>query len=228
MRVLGLETTGNAVGAALVSGEEVLAEAWVAGPQQHCRELVPLIDWCLSRAGLTLAEVEGVAVALGPGSFTGLRIGLATAKALALVTGAPLVGVPSLEVAAAAVGAFSGLVCPALWSRPGEVYWALLRKGKEGWEYLVPPGALGAAALAGKLAEREEEVVLCGEAARAVAEAAAASGRRLNLAPATGRRLLAAEVACLGRARLVAGHRDDSLRLQPLYLRPPGITWPRR
>ncbi|MGB9886144.1 MAG: tRNA (adenosine(37)-N6)-threonylcarbamoyltransferase complex dimerization subunit type 1 TsaB [Moorellales bacterium] len=226
MRVLGLETSGNAVSAALAT-EEVVAEAWVAAPQQHCRELVPLVDWCLSRAGLTLADVEGVAVALGPGSFTGLRIGLATAKALALAAGVPLAGVPSLEVAAAAAEVHGGLVCPTLWSRPGEVYWALLRKKSEEWDYLTPPGALAVAALASELARREEEVWLCGEAAKAVAEAAA-SGRRLRLAPATGRRLLAAEVARLGRARLVAGQRDDPMGLEPLYLRPPGITRPRR
>jgi tRNA threonylcarbamoyladenosine biosynthesis protein TsaB len=210
----------------VVTEDAVLAEAWLGAEQQHCRELVSLIDWCLGKAGMGPEGIEGLAVSLGPGSFTGLRIGLATAKALSLATGVPVVGVPSLEAVAAAAGPFPGPICAAVWSRPGEVYAALLAAGdgEDEWEYLLPTSALDPAVLAARLAQYGEEVLVTGEAARAVVEAAASAGALLKLASPVNRRLTASQVAYLGLRKLAAGRRDDPFRLQPLYLRPPGIT----
>jgi tRNA threonylcarbamoyladenosine biosynthesis protein TsaB len=225
MRVLGLETAGRAVSAALVNGEGVLAEAWLAAPQQHCRELVPLVDWCLHQAGTTLKEIDGFAVSLGPGSFTGLRIGLAVAKAMALATGKKLAGIPTFEVMAAGVPDPAAIICPVLPSRPGEIYAAFLRRRGEAWEYLVPPMALPPADLLSRLPPGEERVILLGEAASLVRQKTGASlGPRVTIASPVIGRLLAAQVAYLGREKLAAGAADDPWRLEPLYLRPPGIT----
>lgn len=224
MRVVGLETAGRAVSVALVDGEEVLAEAWLAAPQRHCRELIPLVDWCLLQAGVALEEVDGFAVSLGPGSFTGLRIGLATAKALAQATGKGLAGVPTFEALAAAAGEFCGIVCPVLPSRPGEIYAAFMVRRGDGWAYLSPPLALSPAAFPAHLPPGEESVLIVGEGAEAVTAAAAgALGPRVAVAAPVTSRLLAAHVAWLGRKKLLAGG-DDLFTLEPLYLRPPGIT----
>lgn len=226
MRVLGLETGGQAVSAALVGEEGVLAEAWLGKPQQHCREIIALVDWCLDRAQVTLAEVEALAVSLGPGSFTGLRVGLAAAKAMALALGKRLVGVPTLEALAASAWGFPGLVCPLIFSRPGEVYAAVLRLREDlSVEYVVSPAAWPVGELLGRLPSGEEEVLLIGEAAALVAEA---QGRRLpcrvKVGPPTNGRLLASQVASLGRKKIMNGGEDNPLALEPLYLRPPGIT----
>lgn len=225
MRVLGLETAGRAVSAALVEGSEVLAEAWLAAPQQHCRELISLVDWCLGKAGTTLAAVDGLAVSLGPGSFTGLRIGLATAKALALAVKKKLVGVPTLEAIAAAAPHFAGIVCPVLPSRPGEVYLAFLRRRGDSWDYLVPPRALPPRDFPSLLPPGEEKVLLVGEAAPLVASLVEGGAKsRLLVADPVAGRLQAARIAYLGSKKFAAGLADDPLRLEPLYLRPPGIT----
>lgn len=207
-----------------MDGAEVLAEAWLAAPQRHCRELVPLVDFCLKKTGLTLDEVEGFAVSLGPGSFTGLRIGLATGKALAQATGKGLAGVSTFEALAAAVGEFAGLVCPVLPARPGEVYVAFLKRQGHGWAYLSPPLALPPGSVLEHLPPGEEKVLLVGEGAKEVTAATAGSLRPgvAVAAPVSGR-LLAAHVAWLGREKLLAGG-DDLFTLEPLYLRPPGIT----
>lgn len=222
MRVLGIETAGKAVGVALVEGSEVLAEAWVAAPQRHCRELVSLIDFCLRKADLTLGKVDGFAVSLGPGSFTGLRIGLATAKALAQATGKKLAGVPTFEALAVAAGEFAGIICPVLPSRPGEVYAAFVRRRDGGVIYLSPPFAVPPAALPARLPEGEEAVLLVGEGAPDVVAAGASHPRVVVAAPVAGR-LLAACVAWLAQEKLAVGG-DDLFLLEPLYLRPPGIT----
>src|SRR5262245_52075822 len=93
----------------------------------HARTLLPLIDAALAAAGVGLRQLDLLAVSIGPGSFTGLRIGLSVAKGLALATGLPVVGVPTLEAYALHVGPRPGLICPVLDARKGEVYGAVFR-----------------------------------------------------------------------------------------------------
>src|SRR5689334_18463142 len=96
----------------------------------HARTLLPLIDNALAAARCELSDLDLIAVSIGPGSFTGLRIGLSVAKGLALATGLPAVGVPTLEAYANCAGARSGLLCPVLDARKGEVYGAAFQIGK--------------------------------------------------------------------------------------------------
>ena len=117
---------------ALTESEKVLTE-WALNVQKtHSERLLPGIQFLFQETGLTLEHLEAIAVTIGPGSFTGLRIGLATAKALALATGKPLVGIPSLDVIVENTPCFNGLVCAALNARRGELYAALYRKSPDG------------------------------------------------------------------------------------------------
>src|SRR5574341_1913357 len=100
MLVMGIETSTMQGGVALVSEQGLLSEYLLNVKATHTERLLPSIDQVLRDAGNTLDQVEGLAVAVGPGSFTGLRIGLSTAKGLAAAAGTPLVGVPSLRALA--------------------------------------------------------------------------------------------------------------------------------
>lgn len=132
MLLLGLDTSTSCGSIALVDGSRLLGEWNLNVRRTHAGRLLPGIQYLLRETGIELGEIEGFAVTVGPGSFTGLRIALTTAKTLALVTGKPLAGVPSLDVLLENVPFAAGLVCPALDARKKEIFAALYKKSPEG------------------------------------------------------------------------------------------------
>ncbi len=125
LRVLGIDSATLVAGMAVVEGERVIVEGFLQTRKTHSERLLPLIDFWLREAELSLSDLDGVAVTLGPGSFTGLRIGLATAKGLALGAGKPLVGIPTLDALALNLTGVPGFICPILDARKSEVYTAV-------------------------------------------------------------------------------------------------------
>ena len=105
MRLLTVDTSGPVCGVAVTEGERVLSEFTSQNRNTHSASLMPMIERCLESAGLTLEEMDALAVVTGPGSFTGVRIGVATVKALAHGSGKPCIGVDALEALAASAGA---------------------------------------------------------------------------------------------------------------------------
>jgi tRNA threonylcarbamoyladenosine biosynthesis protein TsaB len=216
---LALETSTLAGGVALVDGERVIGEYLLDVRVTHSERLMPAIDRLLTDAGWTVADLDGLAVAVGPGSFTGLRIGLSTAKGLAWARGIPLAAVPTLDAMAASLP-FSGWpVCPVLDARKGEVYCSLYRWDgmamSRQWDYL----ALAPDELAARLGE---PTVLLGDGAAGVVS------RHVRLAPPHRRLPSAAAVAVLGLARFRAGETVSAAELSPLYLRPSQAELKRR
>jgi len=132
--VLGIDTATAAASVALVEGGRLVLEEVRSAPKQskgrgnHAEILIPLVETVLNKAGLSLSDVSGFAVSIGPGSFTGLRIGLSTVKGLAYGCKMPVVGISTLLAVAARVTDWNGLVCPFLDARKKEVYAALFRK----------------------------------------------------------------------------------------------------
>lgn len=124
MRILAVETATAWQSVAILDGEAVLARSDEDAEGSHARRLVPAIDRILASSGLTLADLDGLAVSIGPGSFTGLRVGLATMLGFRAVTGLPLAAVPTLEAMAWNLRGARQLLCPVLRARRGEVYWA--------------------------------------------------------------------------------------------------------
>ena len=122
MLVLGIETSSRHGGVAIIGEDRVLCEAVLSVEVTHSERLLPAVDRALDEARITLEGLGGIAVSIGPGSFTGLRIGLSTAKGLAYATGLPLVGVPTLEAMAWTLPAARWQVCPVLDARKQEVY----------------------------------------------------------------------------------------------------------
>lgn len=167
MRVLAIDTALSACSAALV--ENGVARAVMSEPMErgHAERLAPLVDELMRGAGVAFAEVERIAVTVGPGSFTGVRVGLSFARGLALALGVPCVGVSTLETLAGEGGTLRAAAIPAA----GEVYFALYDKGEtlvtpqkmaiEAAQALLPDGALlrgPAAALLARAGVKVEEI----------------------------------------------------------------------
>lgn len=127
MKILAVDTATDNQSVAILDGTAVLACSDESARGSHGKLLVPTIDRLLAACGLALADLEGLAVSLGPGSFTGLRVGLATMLGFRTVTGLPLAAVPTLEALAWNHRLVGRTLCPMLRARTGEVYWAFYR-----------------------------------------------------------------------------------------------------
>jgi tRNA threonylcarbamoyladenosine biosynthesis protein TsaB len=217
-RVLAIETATAWGSVAVVAPEGVLGERRAHVPGGHLEWVIPAVDEVLTAARLTPSAVDALAVSIGPGGFSGLRIGLATAAAWAHALGRPLVALSTLEVIAAGVPG-AGLVLAALDARRGEVAAALFRRDGQvrriAGDLLLAPGDLGS-----RLGPLAEPVVVAGDAL-AVHRAALleALGLGASIAPEELWWPRAAGVGRLGLARLLRGERDDPVGLTPRYAR---------
>jgi tRNA threonylcarbamoyladenosine biosynthesis protein TsaB len=213
--LLALETATRTQSVALARGDDVCAERVAEGERPGAESLLPLVQAVLAQAGVGLDAVAALAVSIGPGSFTGLRIGLATAKGLAFGTGRPVVPVPTLLAlaASAASAGVAGVLAPVLDARRGELYAAAYAPHGDGWRECVRPGLYAPAALAAIL---PRPCTLVGEGV-AVAAGALRAAAGVALGPELAPR--AAEVARLGARLLAAGGGVAAEALAPRYLR---------
>src|SRR5262245_37973918 len=222
MRLLAVETSTLTGAVALLEAGGVVAESRVSVAITHGERLMAAIDGVLHAARWALADVEAFAVALGPGSFTGLRIGLSTVKALAFAVGKPAVGVPTLDALAWRLPFCAYPVCSVLDAKKNEVYAALYRTLEGRLELLAPARAVAPLTLAEDLrATVAGPVVFVGDG---VAPYAPVLGEILGvharLAPADLRLPSAATVGELGGWALDRGETRDPASLVPLYVRP--------
>lgn len=176
MITLAIDTATRIAGIALMDDQGLLAEVSLQGYMTQLRDLVPNIAWMLERSGIGIRDVGLVAIGRGPGSFTGLRIGMATGKGLAQVLGCPAVGVPTLDALALAAVPDEGLVCSMIDARHSRVYAALYSAAQSPAATEIMPGRLyrlgGYEApeletLAERLSETGERIVLAGDGAAA-------------------------------------------------------------
>jgi len=124
MKILGIDSSGIVASAAVADEENIVAEFTVNNRQTHSQTLLPMIDKVIKMAEIEPDELDAIAVASGPGSFTGLRIGSATAKGLGLALNKPIVPVPTLEGLAYRMACFDGVICPVMDARRNQVYTA--------------------------------------------------------------------------------------------------------
>ena len=219
MRVLAVETSTMSGGAALLDGERVVGEYILDVRITHSERLMVAVDQLLSDAGWSAGDLEGLAVAVGPGSFTGLRVGLSTVKGLALALSIPVAAVPTLDAMAAMLPFAALPVCPVLDARKREVYASLYRWDGLGmrreWEYLaIAPG---------DLARRlHEPVIVIGDGADAIGSPYARRVQPPRRGPAP------AVVGSLGHSRLAVGDTVAVADLTPIYLRPSEAELKRR
>lgn len=184
MFVLGIEAATPVAAVAVTTEEKILAERMVNNRRTHSVNLLPMVRDVLTDAGINKVQLTGIAVSSGPGSFTGLRIGMSTARTLAQVLRLPLADVPTLDALAYPLSGHAGLVCPILNARKNEVYAALYRSTGTCQQCLVPARATGIPELLELLKGYREQVTFIGDG---VAEYAgilkAQMGERARLAP---------------------------------------------
>jgi len=132
MKVLGIDTSTSCGAVGLIDDEQVLSDTLLNIPVTHSERLLGAIEFSLREARCSIEDVEGWAISLGPGSFTGLRIGVSTVKGLAFATGKPVAGMGTLDVLASQVSPTPYLICPILDARKKEVYSAFYRYGEAG------------------------------------------------------------------------------------------------
>ena len=221
---LAIDTSTNIVSIALSNKGEILAVLTWRTRQTHTIELLPNLLCLLQQAKVELASIEAIAVAKGPGSFNGLRVGLSTAKGLAFTLHIPLLGVNTLE-AEAYPFAFTGLPLRAI-QKAGrqEIATAVYRQKDDDWQCLETDNLASIETLGRRTKQR---TLFCGEITADMARQIQQNlGRRAiicqNNDPSRGTSL-----ATLGWRRLSKGQHDDLLTLQPIYLRPPHITKPK-
>jgi tRNA threonylcarbamoyladenosine biosynthesis protein TsaB len=181
--------------------------------------LIFAIQALLEEAGLGLTEIEGIAISLGPGSFTGLRVGLSAVKGLALATERPVVGIPTLDALASQLPCTPCLVCPIVDARKGEVYAALYKQGEGGTvERLTPYQALSPAALMAGIPP--QQTVFLGDGVEVYGDLIKEHlGEQALFAPVHLRFLRGTTVAELGLKRIKQGEKDDIVSLVPIYVR---------
>ena len=225
MIILSLETSSPVASLALTDDDDTLSEISLDSGLTHSRTLLPEIKNMLDRSGISVPDLSLLTVGLGPGSFTGLRIGLAAAKGLAFAAEKPLVGVPTLDAMAGSASRESTIICPVVDARKGQVYASLYRMDRnEGPRRLTAPDAYDASTLASII---EEETLFFGLGLKAL-------GRKFEAGLAglfrRGPRELdypsASAVARIGRRLFLSGVESDPSRITPLYVRPPDIKRP--
>lgn len=206
-----------------VDDARLVAElTWQVG-QRHSTELLERIEWLLAASRVTMADLTGVAVALGPGSFNGVRVALATAKSLAFARGVPLYGVPTLDVIAWGHRAIAGTICAILEAGRGQVYAGIYDAAAPAADW-SPRGAYAVLTAAELAAQIHGEVFFCGElASETRATLAETFAGRFRCASALEARR-ASWLAELALARVAHQRYDDPIALEPLYLRRPAIT----
>jgi tRNA threonylcarbamoyladenosine biosynthesis protein TsaB len=217
--VLGIETSTPQASVAIGSEQGVVASAMVSRGANYNEFILPAIKFCLDEAGLGYRNLGGVAVGLGPGLFTGMRVGVATAKALAQTLSLPMVGMSSLDLIAYSVRYTSKTICAILDARRNEVFYGFYRASPGGVqrmsEYRVDkPGTLAIG-----LASRPEEVLLVGSGAYLYREVFDDLGSVVEIGGLGDSYPTASSLVELSLPRLVRQDFDSPYDLVPLYLR---------
>lgn len=222
MNILMIDTSGPACGAAIAQDGQIICEVQLTSGKTHSQRVMPMVDQALSLCEMTTADIDLFGAVVGPGSFTGVRIGVATVKALSHAAGKPCIGIDALEALAANIAAFDGVICPILDARAQQVYGAMFEAG-------MPPVRL-MQDTAEKLSAFLDRVEETGKTALFLGDGAAAFegvirerlGERAHFAPAQHRGLRAASACAL--AQIYAedeANLKDCMTLLPLYLRAP-------
>ncbi len=220
MLVLGIETATPQLSVALVRDAEVIGELNLALGLKHCERLIIGVDSLLGELGLETGDLEGVAVSIGPGSFTGLRIGVAAAQGLATALGVPIAAVPTLLALGAGAMAWQGPLVACLDARRGEVYFCACQAGAAGIERRSTEQVAAPARVPGLVPfAAGERLLIVGDLAQAVATEFTRAGHDAVWVPGIAAYPRAAQVATLGAAALAEGRGLTPDAVEPLYLR---------
>lgn len=220
MKILGIDTSTRICSLGLVREKEILIEYNLNGlKKKHSSILIPAIKDMLETVDLRIKEIEGIAISIGPGSFTGLRIGLGVAKGLSYACSLPLLGIPTLDVLAYSLKGIPYLICPILESKKNEIYSALFRGG-DNFNKILEYKCEDIYTLLARIGPLKEKIIFLGEGVKNYQEII--EKKMGSNALFTGSQLFfprGVNVAFLGMEKLKKGRKDDIATLSPLYLR---------
>lgn len=215
--LLAVDTSTTQVGLALYDGAQVVAEYAWRSSQRHTVELAPSISELLTRCALTMDDVNVLGVALGPGSFTSLRVGLALVKGLALSKHIPLIGIPTLDILAHAQPASNDPLLCAIQAGRSRFALGVYKNSKQSWQAQGPARVVTLEELIGEV---QDPVILCGEfSAIEIQKIRTENIQLLTPAQSVRRPAVLAELAW---TRWQAGDMDDEASLAPIYLHTDG------
>ncbi|MEG1291061.1 MAG: tRNA (adenosine(37)-N6)-threonylcarbamoyltransferase complex dimerization subunit type 1 TsaB [Lachnospiraceae bacterium] len=221
MKILGLDSSGLVASVAIIEEDNMLAEYTVNYKKTHSQTLLPMLDEIAKMIELDMTSIDAIAIAGGPGSFTGLRIGSATAKGLGLAWNKPLIQIPTVDGLAYNLYGCKDMVCPLMDARRNQTYTGLYEFDKKGMKVLEPQCAVGIDEIITKINEIGREVMFLGDGVPVFREYIKEHcGVAFSFAPAHMNKQRAASVAALGSIYYQEGkvqtpteHRPDYLRL---------------
>jgi tRNA threonylcarbamoyladenosine biosynthesis protein TsaB len=219
MKVLGIDTSTSCGSVGMIDDESIISEYLLNIPATHSERLLGAVELILKEARFAVEDLDGWAISLGPGSFTGLRIGVSTVKGLALATRKPVAGISTLDVLASQISPTPYLICPILDARKGEVYTAFYRYGQG--NDLKRQSAYRAIKPEDLVKEIKERTIFIGDGVRTYGNFLRNSfpssvlfpPHHLNVPHGSG-------VAKLGLELLRKGEYLDLATFTPLYIRP--------
>ena len=218
MIILSLDTSATVASAALCDGERLLAEYTLNNGNTHSETLLPMVESLLTHFGITTDDIDIFASSTGPGSFTGVRIGVATLKGLAFGKNKPCVSVSTLEAIAENLCVHKGLICPVMNARRSQVYTALFRSDGEKLTRLMPDSAISIAELDEALSKYGEPIAFCGDGYDITL--AALEKTQSYPVPERLRHQSAYSVAQVALRNYLAKNYTDDAKLTVTYLRP--------
>ena len=219
MLILAFETSAKAGSVALMENGVLLAENYQNTGLTHSQTLLSMAEAMLAHSGKTPRDVQAVAVAAGPGSFTGVRIGVAAAKGFAWGSQIPCYGVSTLESMARNLGLFDGVICCAMDARRSQVYNALFRMDKGNLSRITEDRAISLEDLQKELKNYKESIFLVGDGSKLCYNTLQESVGNLILPPEHRLHQRAGGVALTAQAQIDAGLDGDPATLTPNYLR---------
>lgn len=220
MKILALDSSGLVASVAVVTEEKVIGEFTVNNKKTHSQTLLPMVDEVIKIIDMEIEEFDAIAVAGGPGSFTGLRIGASTAKGLALVLNIPIINVPTVDALAYNFYGTDKIICPMMDARRNQVYTGLYQWIDGNFTVLRPQFAIEVEELAVILNEYDQEILFLGDGVEAqLYKFSSLLKASYSVAPIHLSRQRAASLGSLGIEYFKAGRTENADSFEPEYLR---------
>lgn len=220
MKLLAIDSSGMVASVAVLSEDKVIGEYTVNNKKTHSQTLLPMIDELMKMTGIQLEEIDAIAVAAGPGSFTGLRIGSATAKGLAFALKKPILSVPTLEAIACNIYGTNQLLCPIMDARNQQVFTGMYDYQNGSLEVVMDQTVLTVEELCQKINDRNEEVMFLGDGVDVYQNLLQEKiTTNISFAPAHLRNQRASAVGMVGLRMYRQGKLDTADSHVPEYLR---------
>lgn len=220
MKILALDSSGLVASVAIVEDDNMLAEYTVNYKKTHSQTLLPMLDEIVKMTEQELGTIDAIAISGGPGSFTGLRIGSATAKGLGLALNKPLIHVPTVDALAWNLYGSRARICPLMDARRSQVYTGIYRFDGDEFQVLAPQMAVAVTEIIEKLNEEDGEVIFLGDGVPVYRNIIEANIKvPYQFAPAHCNKQRAACVAALGMKYFAEGRTETAAEHGPDYLR---------